>query len=789
MKHFRCVSIAALSLNLVLMASPAIAQRMIMNPAVARQLGSTKQNPSTPTGLPIRFTGGTSFSTGGTSPHGIATGDFNHDGKQDVVVANQDQDNVAVLLGNGDGTLAEPVIYNLPAGVPMQVAVADFNGDGNLDIAVVTGQLYGLTSSVFVLLGNGNGTFGSAITTASGVAGASIHAADVNGDGKEDVVIGGDTINGNGSAAVLYGKGDGTFQNPVLLSSASGRLVDAAVADVNGDGRLDLICAVYLPGGIAVFLQNPNGSFSPGQVLQPSGLDGTAIVAGDFNNDGKPDALVVGAVVSGDDSNVFLGNGDGTFQSPLGGFAGINPVYAAVADFNHDGILDAAFANLTDVQYTGPLQVLTGYGDGSLTYWNYEYQQTAGGTSGVAVADFNGDGWPDIVTVDSTGNSATVFLNLIPANLGPQQFVPITPCRLLDSRVGIGGGPISGGFIWNETVAGTGDCGATVPTNASAYSLNVTILPTESFSYMQMWQAGAPLPPVSILNSLDGRPRANALIVAAGNNGGLFTYLQDTANLLIDINGYFIPASQSTLAFYPVTPCRVFDTRNGNGPLGGPYLQGGVERDFPVLASNCNIPSDAQAYSMNFTAVPYSGDDLGYLTVWGKGGQQPGVSTLNNPTATIVANGAIVQAGTGGEISVYASGNTQLVGDINGYFAPAKPGGLSLYTLQPCRAFDTRQQNLAFDGEITVGIATSPCAPPSTAQAYVMNATAIPDPTLNYLTLWPDGEGRPLVSTLNAIDGQITSNMAIVGTSNGSIDAYASGLTNLILDLYGYFAP
>src|SRR5579863_2715576 len=79
-----------------------------------------------------------------TSPHGIATGDFNHDGKQDVVVANQDQDSVAVLLGNGDGTLAEPVIYNLPAGVPMQVAVADFNGDGNLDIAVVTGQLYGL---------------------------------------------------------------------------------------------------------------------------------------------------------------------------------------------------------------------------------------------------------------------------------------------------------------------------------------------------------------------------------------------------------------------------------------------------------------------------------------------------------------------------------------------------------------------------------------------------------------------------------------------------------------------
>jgi hypothetical protein len=236
-------------------------------------------------------------------------------------------------------------------------------------------------------------------------------------------------------------------------------------------------------------------------------------------------------------------------------------------------------------------------------------------------------------------------------------------------------------------------------------------------------------------------------------------------------------------------PCRVLDTRNANGPLGGPYLRSGVERDFPVLDSNCNIPSDAQAYSMNFTAVPYNGEDLGYLSVWAKGFAQPEVSTLNNPTATVVANAAVVQAGTGGEISVYASSDTQLVGDINGYFAPAQSGGLSLYTLQPCRALDTRQGDGAFNGELTVNIAASACAPPSTAQAYVFNATAIPNNTLNYLTLWPDGKGRPTVSTLNAVDGQITSNMAIVGTTNGEIDAYASGLTNLILDMFGYFAP
>ncbi len=700
-------------------------------------------------------------------------------------MVNQDQDTVAVLFGNGDGTFAAPVTYNLPAGVPMQVAVADFNGDGKPDIAVITGQTGGFTSNVFVLLGSGNGTFSTAITTASGVNGRTIHAADVNGDGKQDVVIG-----TSGSAAVLYGKGDGTFQSPVLLSSASGPLVDAAIGDVNGDGRLDIVCAISNPtAGIAVFLQNPNGSFSAGQVLLASVANGTAIALGDFNHDGKLDALLVADPLNAGVAFTFNGIGDGTFQAGTPPFTSYRPLSLVLADFNRDGFVDVAYPSYAEAPpYQAPgMFVAAGASDGTF-YYNTEYQYTTGGSRGIAVGDFNGDGWPDMVTVDSLGNSVTVFLNLIGANLGPQQFVPMTPCRLSDSRTGFG--PIGGPVIFGWPILGEGPCGSTIPPNASAYSLNVTMLPLQPFPYTQIWPAGGPLTEVSLLNSADGRARANALTIAAGNNGEIAIYFPGSlTNILIDINGYYIPASPSTLAFYPVTGCRVFDTRNPNGPLGGPYLQGGAERDFPVLASNCNIPSDAQAYSMNFTAVPYNGQDFGYLTVWGKGSPQPGVSTLNNPTATIVANAAVVQAGTGGEISVYASGNTQLVGDINGYFAPAQSGGLSLYTLQPCRALDTRQQNLAFDGEITIDIATSPCAPSSSAQAYVMNATVVPDPTLNYLTLWPDGEGRPMVSTLNAIDGTITSNMAIVGTGNGSIDAYASGLTNLILDLYGYFAP
>jgi hypothetical protein len=88
-----------------------------------------------------------------------------------------------------------------------------------------------------------------------------------------------------------------------------------------------------------------------------------------------------------------------------------------------------------------------------------------------------------------------------------------------------------------------------------------------------------------------------------------------------------------------------------------------------------------------------------------------------------------------------------------------------------------------------VDVLTSQCAPPSTAKGFVFNATVVPPGSMPYLTLWPHGESQPTVSTLNAYDGFITSNMAIVPTNDGSIDAYAAGLTQLILDISGYFAP
>jgi uncharacterized repeat protein (TIGR03803 family) len=375
----------------------------------------------------------------------------------------------------------------------------------------------------------------------------------------------------------------------------------------------------------------------------------------------------------------------------------------------------------------------------------------------------------------------------------PYQFTPVAPCRLVDTR---NGNPIRGGtaqafnLVQLAQQNGCADLSA-----ANIYSLNVTLIPYngQPVRYLTIWPTGLAQPTISTMNSYDGRTKANAAIVPSGTNGSVSVYVSDLTDVVLDIDGYFTTVSQSTLEFFPLPPCRVADTRGPNGDLGGPYLTHGVERDFPILESTCNIPSSAEAYSLNFTVLPYNHQALGYLTVWPAGGSQPNVSTLNNPTATYVANAAIVPAGTGGAVAVYPSANTQLLIDINGYFAPAASGGLSIYPSLPCRVLDTRGigSGQPFSGTLSpsVNVVTSPCAVPAAAQAYVFNATVLPSPTLNYLTLWPDSKPQPNVSTLNAIDGWPASNMAVVPNVNGKIDAYASGTTQLILDISSYFAP
>ena len=404
--------------------------------------------------------------------------------------------------------------------------------------------------------------------------------------------------------------------------------------------------------------------------------------------------------------------------------------------------------------------------------------------------------------------SASVPVGQQVNNVAPQPslgFVPVTPCRIADTRNptgAFGGPPIAGGQTRNFAIPQSA-CG--IPATAAAYSLNVTVVPNGQLNYLTVWPTGQPIPTVSLLNSIDGRTKANAAIVPAGTSGSIsvFAYTPASTNVILDINGYFVSSSQnaSALAFYPLTPCRLVDTRNATGPLGGPYLAAGQPRAFPVQSSTCSIPSTAQAYSLNVTAIPPTSSGhpqpLGNLTLWPTGQTQPLVSTLNAPTGTVTANAAVLPAGTGGSVSVFATNDTDLLLDVNGYFAPkGSAGNTFLYTATPCRALDTRTfGSTPFPGTYTAPIEgggpQNACTLSSAASAFVLNATVIPTGVLHVLTLWPATAGvtQPTVSTLNAYDGALTSNMAIVPTSTGSINATATEETQLLLDVFGYFAP
>jgi len=264
-----------------------------------------------------------------------------------------------------------------------------------------------------------------------------------------------------------------------------------------------------------------------------------------------------------------------------------------------------------------------------------------------------------------------------PPNLAqPLAFFPITPCRVADTRTGSGfsdqfGPPSLSAGVTRTLPMPSSSCG--LPSTAQAYSLNFGAIPQGPLSYLTTWPAGSPRPLVGTLGSPSGNPVSNAALVPSGTSAAISIYPSANTDLIVDSNGYFgVPGVSGALYFYPLTPCRVVDTRNPGsglmGDFGPPTMLGGSTRMFPMPTSSCNIPGTAQAYSLNIGVVTPGA--LEYLTVWPTGVTMPTVGTLNSPGAGIVSDAAIVPAGTSGSIDVYVSNTTDVIIDINGYFAP-----------------------------------------------------------------------------------------------------------------------
>ncbi|MGD0696242.1 MAG: FG-GAP-like repeat-containing protein [Terriglobia bacterium] len=408
------------------------------------------------------------------TPLSVAVGDLNGDGKMDVVVVDRDgynnlSSNVRILLGNGDGSFT-PAPGSPIGGFSSACALAlgDFNGDGKLDLAVVD---YG-GSNVTIQLGNGDGTFtqapGSPVTT--GHNSHSIAIGDFDGDGRLDIAVGNDL-----SVTVLLGNGDGTFTqaigSPILLYSSTDFV---AVGDLNGDGKPDLVVLDAADDKLMILLGNGDGTFTLSGQSPATGLAPVQVVLGDFNGDGKLDLAVAGRQSVG----VFLGNGDGTFQTRVDYASGSSPQALAVGDFNGDGKLDIVTANFMG----NSVSVLLGNGDG--TFQSHVDFGTGRTPDWVAVGDFNGDGSLDLVTANDYDNTASVLLQIPVAQAAPSsvtfdpQMVGTTSAAQTVTLTNSGSAPLSiSSIVASGDFAQTNTCGASVAAGANC-TVTVTFTPS-----------------------------------------------------------------------------------------------------------------------------------------------------------------------------------------------------------------------------------------------------------------------------------------------------------------------
>jgi hypothetical protein len=416
-------------------------QRFIVLPLALIVILPSAAQPQQP---PVKFRTKATYGSGGYGANSIAIDDLNRDGHPDLVVANacptvgcisDNAGQVGVLIGNGDGTFQTAVSYPSGGSDATSVAIADVNGDGKPDLVVANRCRTGLDCSVddsgevSVLLGNGNGTFAPAVSYASGGYSArSVVVADMNRDGRPDLLVANEcnslecAVSVRGAVGVLLGNGDGMFQPPVSYDTGSGHALSLAVGHLNGDANLDIAVAnrcFNFSGGscnsgvgvIGILFGNGDGTFQNAVTYFFGGWSISTIAVDDVSGDGRPDLVVTDDRTAGfGHVGVLLNNGDGTFQAATLYTVGQEATSVAIGDVNGDGFPDIAVVNICQKGscLNGRVSFLPGIGNGAFP-GGAAAAYTSSGTlaDATSIGDLNGDGRPDVVVTNFCADDQT----------------------------------------------------------------------------------------------------------------------------------------------------------------------------------------------------------------------------------------------------------------------------------------------------------------------------------------------------------------------------------------------
>jgi uncharacterized protein YkwD len=398
-----------------------------------------------------------------------------------------------------------------------------------------------------------------------------------------------------------------------------------------------------------------------------------------------------------------------------------------------------------------------------------------------------------VTTTTTTVAPTTTSTTVPPAPAPGAGYHPVTPSRILDTRIGNGAptAPLGAGATLNLQVAGRGGVPAT---GVSAVVMNVAVTQPTAASFLTVYPAGENMPGASNLNYVAGQTVPNLVTAKVGSNGQVSIFnLAGSTHVIADVAGWFDTGNAGGAGYHPVSPSRILDTRIGHGAATGPLNSGSILN--LQVAGRGGVPSTGVSAVIVNVAVTQP-STASHLIAFPAGEPVPATANLNFTAGQTVPNLVVAKLGANGQLSfVNALGSTHIVADVAGWYdIGTTPAAADFHALTPSRILDTRTGNGAPVGALGAGTMnlqiTGRGGVPATGVSAVVLSVAVTEPTTaSNLIVWPTGEAAPVASNLNYVGGQTVPNLVVAKVgANGQITLFNSfGSTHVVADVAGWY--